>query len=479
MSIKGKVHIVGVCGTAMAGVALLLKSRGFYVSGSDSLFYPPMSEQLERNGIETKKFSPENVKDADFIVVGNAVPKSNPEVQEAISLKKDILSYPDVINLEFRKKDFFVVAGTHGKTTTTSMLAFLLEEAGFSPSFLIGGIPINFGVSAKVGDGDIFVIEGDEYDTAFFDKTPKFWHFKPKRAVIGKVEFDHADIYKSFDDYKLAFRNFARIVEEKLSFFLSQTNLEIVKDAKAEKLSFSDEQDADFFPYEIKIGKENLYSFSVQPLRLNMHLNIFGIHNITNSIASISLLHDIVPPEKISEFLPRFKGVKRRLEIIFSSPSISVIDDFAHHPTEIESGIKTIREFFKEVWVAFEPRSWTSRTKHHQEGFKKAFELADAVFIGKIYREEKIPKNIRLSPKEIISYLREKGVYAVYSEEVSSKILELLGEKGLLQQDGNARWKEKSGKKGIVAIIFMSSGDFYGEKEKLISSLESSKTQNL
>ena len=465
----------------MAGVALLLKSRGFHVSGSDSLFYPPMSEQLKKNGVETKYFSPENVRDADFVVVGNAVARNNPEVQEAIALRKDILSYPDVINLEFQGKDFFVVAGTHGKTTTTSMLAFLLEESGFSPSFLVGGIPINFGVSAKVGHGDIFVIEGDEYDTAFFDKTPKFWHFRPKRAVMGKVELDHADIYKSFDDYKLAFQNFARIVEEKLSFFLSKTNLEIVSDVKAEKVSFSEMGDADFFPQEIKLGEDHLYSFLVQPLGMEMHLDIFGIHNITNSLASVSLLCDMIPPEKISEFLPKFRGVRRRLEVIFSSHSVSVIDDFAHHPTEVESGIKTIKEFFREVWVAFEPRSWTSRTKYHQEGFKRAFELADAVFIGKIYREEKIPRDIRLSPEDIVSHLRKKGVYAVYAEDVSSKILELLGERGMLA-DGEVEKPEKMKKSkemGDIAIIFMSSGDFYGEKEKLISALGKLKTQNL
>jgi len=486
---KGKVHIVGVCGTAMAGVAVLLKSKGFYVSGSDSLFYPPMSEQLSRAGIITGNFSPDNVKDADFVVVGNSISRSNPEVQEAISLGKELLSYPDVINLMFGNCDFFVVAGTHGKTTTTSMLAFLLDKAGFSPSFLVGGVPINFGVSAKLGSGDIFVIEGDEYDTAFFDKTPKFWHFKPKRAIIGKVEFDHFDIYKTFDEYKLAFSNFAKLTEEKLSFYLSETNLEIVERAKAKKISFSEENKSDFFPYDIKLnknifeGNEFIYSFSVNPLdSLEFKLSIFGIHNILNSIASISLVYDIISPEKISQYLSEFKGVKRRLEVLFSSPYLYIIDDFAHHPTEIESGIRTLKEFFSEVWIAFEPRSYTSRTKIHQEGFKKAFELGDAVFIGKIYREDKIPEEIRLSPDEIVSHLKKKGKYACYSENVADRILNLLDERGIISrlsagssQSGKDR-KTKINSKIDVAVVFMSSGDFYGERDKFLDKIRSIST---
>lgn len=459
---KGKVHIIGVCGTAMAGVAALLKSIGFDVSGSDSMFYPPMPDQLRRFGIKLFQFSPENVKDKDLIIVGNAISKDNIEVQSAISLGKKIMSYPEAINEFFGDKTFFVVAGTHGKTTTTSIISYILNKAGYDPSFLIGGIPKNFGVSARVGKGDIFVIEGDEYDTAFFDKKPKFWHFKPKRAIIGQVEYDHADIYPDFESYLSAFVEFSKKVEEKLVFFGGNKAGNIISEnSKAKhKVSYGYENDgADFFPENItktEIG----YEFSISKISQRFRINILGRHNIINTLASFLLLEDMINPENFSEYLEGFEGVRRRLEIIFSIKNIYVIDDFAHHPTEIESGIKSAREFFDKVILAFEPRSFTSRTSVHQEGFKNAFEKADAVFIGKIYREEKIPENKKLKIEEIVSHLKKKGIYAEYNQSVSERLAEFIL---------NTKSREKEEKK--IAVIFMSSGDFYGEKEKFIMKL--------
>lgn len=454
---KGNAHIIGVCGTAMGGVAVILKELGFDVSGSDAMFFPPISLQLEKYGIKTYQFHQENIKDKDIIVVGNSVGKDNPEVLQAQAMGKKLYSYPEIINEFFGKKDFFVIAGTHGKTTTTSLTAYILWRAGFNPSFLVGGIPINFGVSAKVNSGDIFVIEGDEYNTSFLDKRPKFFHFKPKRAVIGPVEVDHVDMYDTFDNYKRVFENFAKTVEERLSYFNSQVVSSIVSSSGAKvKLSYSYENPADFYPKDIRkldIG----YSFLVPGYDdYRFTIKILGRHNIVNSLSVFALLNDMVSPNDFVEYLRDFHGVKRRLEILYSSKRIYVIDDFAHHPTEIESGILSLREFFDIVIVAFEPRSYTSRTIYHQEGFKRSFELADAVFIGKIFREEKIPPEKKLNPNDIVSHLQKKGVYSVYSENVSDKILDYIGSR-------YTRTEKK------IAIVFMTSGDFYGEREKFVA----------
>jgi UDP-N-acetylmuramate: L-alanyl-gamma-D-glutamyl-meso-diaminopimelate ligase len=452
-----RVHIVGVCGTAMGGVAVLLKSLGFEVSGSDSLFYPPISDQLKKFGIRIYGFSEKNVEDADIVVVGNAVSRDNVEVQEAIAKGKKIMSYPEVINEFFGKKDFFVIAGTHGKTTTTSLVAYLLNSAGLSPSFLVGGVPINFGVSAKVGDGDIFVIEGDEYDTAFFDKKPKFWHFEPKRAIIGPIEFDHADIYADFDHYISAFYEFSKKIKDKLVFFFSEHgNLVAERSGAKEKVSYGFDDKANFFPTEISIFDLG-YKFKISniPFQGDFSIHLFGRHNILNSIAAISLVSDIIGYDKVSDIIRDFRGVKRRLEIIYEIQNFCVIDDFAHHPTEIESGIKSLRDFFDVILLAFEPRSFTSRTNIHQEGYKRVFQLADAVFIGKIYREEKVPAGRKLDVKDVVDFLRSRGIYAEYSEDVALKLFDFIQSNNMFR-----------GKK--VGVVFMSSGDFYGQKEEFI-----------
>jgi len=452
-----RVHIVGVCGTAMGGVAVLLKSLGFEVSGSDSLFYPPISDQLKKFGIRTYGFSEKNVEDADLVVVGNAVSRDNVEVQEAIAKGKKIMSYPEVINEFFGKKDFFVIAGTHGKTTTTSLVAYLLTSAGLSPSFLVGGVPINFGVSAKVGDGDIFVIEGDEYDTAFFDKKPKFWHFEPKRAIIGPIEFDHADIYADFDHYISAFYEFSKKIKDKLVFFFSEHgNLVAERSGAKEKVSYGYDDKANFFPTEISIFDIG-YKFKISniPFQGDFSIHLFGRHNILNSIAAISLVSDIIGYDKAADIIRSFRGVKRRLEIIYEVQNFCVIDDFAHHPTEIESGIRSLRDFFDVILLAFEPRSFTSRTNIHQEGYKRVFQLADAVFIGKIYREEKVPAGRKLDVKDVVDFLRSRGIYAEYSEDVALKLFDFIQSNNMFR-----------GKK--VGVVFMSSGDFYGQKEEFI-----------
>lgn len=457
MRLKGRVHIVGVCGVAMGGVALLLKEIGFDVSGSDAMFFPPISVQLEKYGIKTFHFAPENVRDSDIIVVGNSVGKDNPEVLEAQALGRKLYSYPEIINEFFGNKDFFVVAGTHGKTTTTSLVAYVLHKAGYNPSFLVGGVPLNFGFSARATDGDIFVIEGDEYSTAFFDKRPKFFHFKPKRAVISSIEVDHVDMYESFDSYKKAFEDFAKTVDEHLSYFNSDVVRAISYNSSAtKKLSYYYESPADFYP--TKVEKLDLgYKFQISGFDTEFVLRLFGRHNILNSLAAFSLTSDMIGPKSFREYLSTFLGVKRRLEVIYSSQNFYIIDDFAHHPTEVEAGIRSLREFFDIIILAFEPRSYTSRTKVHQEGFKRAFELADAVFIGKIFREEKVPVEKRLEPADIVSHLRSKGIYCVYAEGVAQQLLNYIGN---MPQTG--------GKK--ISVVFMTSGDFYGERSKFISS---------
>ena len=463
---KEKIHIIGVCGTGMGGLAVLFKRNGFEITGSDSVFYPPMSEQLLRFNIKYQGFSSENVRDSDIVIVGNAVSKNNPEVQESLALNKKIMSLPEALNNFFIKdKRLIVVTGTHGKTTTSSMISWILSFAGKKPSFLVGGIPVNFEVSAFSDDGDFFVLEGDEYDTAYFDKRPKIFHFFPERAIIGSIEYDHADIYPDFKTYSNTFERFSSQIKYLGCFYENPETLRIMNLMKNEikKVTFGlntgdfrvDKEDIKYY--------ENGISFHIHynGKKENIYIPIFGHHNALNAAAAFSVLHDIVQPPTFSIAMEKFKGVRRRLEILIrdTEKNIVVIDDFAHHPTEVRAGIEAVKKHRRgRVIAVFEPRSHTARRRVYQQDYKKVFSLADSVFIYRIYKAETVKDEERLNPKEIVEYVKSKGKDAFYVEsELSEKILDYI--------------------KPGDTVIFMSSGDFDREIQKFKNLYESVKVK--
>ena len=463
---KGKVHVVGICGTAMAGVALLFRDAGWYVQGSDTMSFPPMGPMLKSLGIPVLPFSAKNVDDVDVVVVGNAVRKDNEEVVQAQKLGKRIMSYPEAVKEFFAKgKEFFTVVGTHGKTSTTSMLAWTLEVAGLNPSFLVGGIPKNWGKNARFTDGDIFVIEGDEYDTAFFDKRPKMLHFQGKRAILNKVDFDHADIYKTREDYLAAFRSFVQGVKEKIAYLVCDENEVILKDLNdVEKVSWSEHDGkADFLVKVISETAGKVVFSILEPTGESFYtyLALIGKHYALNFCGVWALLRDMISSDVLQKSAQTFRGVKRRLEVIaqakFDNTTITVIDDFAHHPVEVKAGLESLKKHFDFVICAFEPRSWTSRTKIHQEGFANSFSIADALFLGKVWKPEVIPEEKRMEPEKIVGYVRSAGKFAVHTENVADEILNFIS--------------SLSGVRS-VAVVFMTSGDFYGEREKFLKNLE-------
>lgn len=440
---KAKVHIIGICGTAMAGLAVLFKEAGFEVQGSDSTFLPPMSEQLSKFRIKTMKFSENNVKDADIVVVGNAIKRDNPEVVSA----QKILSLTDALNHFFASnKTQIIVTGTHGKTTTASLIAWILEKSGFKPTFIVGGIPRNFGQSARLGAGEFFVAEGDEYDTAFFDKKPKMLNFSPEFATVGPVELDHVDLYKNLEDIKATFSKFMEKVRRRLCVVEHEGTLSALAKAevKAEVIRYGKKGD---FRGSIEKNKVKVEG---KGIKLTLKTHLIGDHDLMNILASFSVLHSIAP--KISEGVETFLGVKRRLEIVHEG-KFTLIDDFAHHPTEVEAGLKTVRQMFpkRRIVCIFEPRTYSSRRNIFLERYKSAFSLADTVFIYRIYREDLL-KDEKLDVHAIISHLKSMGKDAFFvKEKLAENLINYIN-------------------KGDV-IIFMSSGNFDGEMRKFLSLL--------
>ncbi|HWB76658.1 MAG TPA: GNAT family N-acetyltransferase, partial [Nannocystaceae bacterium] len=426
-----KVHFIAIAGTGMGALARLLANAGHEVRGSDTAIYPPMSEQLARAEIPVMLgFGPDNLAwGPDCVVVGNVCSKDHPEVKAAQARGLPLESFPSMLaRLLLASRDSLVVAGTHGKTTTTSLLAWLLREADLDPSFLVGGVPLNFGIGAHLGKGRAFVIEGDEYDTAFFDKRSKFLHYKPKRAILTSVEYDHADIFASLDDVRAAFNAFVATIPEAGELVVNADDSEamgIAATARCRVTTYrvlpehaSTPEGADYCAlqrprvpgrrptFELFERGESCGEYSTQ---------LIGRYNLGNVLAAIAVARaEGVGFDTIRRALRSFRGVKRRQELVGMAQGVRVISDFAHHPTAVQLTVTAVRKEFPEqaLHVCFEPRSASSRRRGFGEGFAAGFDAATAVWIGPVYQPEKIPEADRLDVAALARMIQARGVKA-------------------------------------------------------------------
>lgn len=464
-------HLIGICGTAMASLAGMLQAKNHNVTGSDQNVYPPMSTQLETLGIEIfDGYAVKNVDvGADVTVVGNAISRGNPELEEVLNRKLVYRSQAEIVQEEFiRGRRSLVVAGTHGKTTTTSIAAWVAEVGGLDPAFLVGGVVQNFGASFRVTDGEYFIIEGDEYDTAYFDKKPKFMHYMPEIAIVNNIEFDHADIYRDLEEIKFQFSRLMNLVpgnghlicgidspvvcevldEMKGKLFTNVETFGLSSDAdwRADGIDFS----GDRTKFDIVRNGSKFANFST---------HLIGEFNVRNCLAVIAAANAWgISNEKIQEAFYTFKSVKRRVEVRGTVGGVTVIDDFAHHPTAVEETLKALRQKYagRRLVAVFEPRTWSSRLAVFQEPYSRAFQYADEIIIAGVYDTSKASEKGRvLDVAELVSDIAKQGK-TVHSFPDADAIIEYL----------SAELKS-----GDVAAI-MSNGGFGGIHEKLLNCLE-------
>jgi UDP-N-acetylmuramate: L-alanyl-gamma-D-glutamyl-meso-diaminopimelate ligase len=461
------IHLIGICGTAMASLAGMLAERGFRVTGSDSAAYPPMSEFLQSLGIPVAQpFAAENLSPTpDLVVVGNAVSRSNVELEHVLDRRIPFCSLPQLLHDEFlRGKEVLVVAGTHGKTTTTSMLSWIFEHAGVQPSFLIGGIAENFGRSFQLGEGKYFILEGDEYDTAFFDKGPKFLHYFPDAVILTSVEFDHADIYKDLDAVETAFKRLVNLVPRRgriIAFDRGESIERCIARAFCPVERYGATESANWRITNLKF-EPNRTCWSV--IRDGKHwadfeFPIAGEYNVWNATAAAAMAANYgISAEAIGEALKSFKSVKRRLEVKAEINGITIIDDFAHHPTAITATLKALRARYggRRLWVILEPRSNTLRRNVFQKDLAQGLAVADEVVLANVFKSDAIPEGERLDIAAVARSIGQLGRHARVIADVESIVRIVAPE----MRPGD-----------VVAIL--SNGGFGGIYEKLPKRLES------
>src|SRR5579859_923665 len=414
---KQHIHLIGICGTAMASLAGMLKQRGVQVTGSDAAAYPPMSDFLASLSIPVAQpYAEANLKPRpDLVVVGNAISRGNPELEYVLDERIPMRSLPQVVQEYFlRSREPIVIAGTHGKTTATSMLAWIFQVAGLMPSFLIGGIAENFSSSFAVKQGKHFILEGDEYDTAFFDKGPKFLHYMPAALLLTHVEFDHADIYKDLDAVKTAFKRLVNLVPRRgriIAYDGSENVKECVSEAfcRVESYGLSEQAYWRVVNLNLAPGQTTWSVLREGSPWAEFEFPLAGAYNVLNATgaAAIAASYGVEAPA-IAEALRSFKSVKRRLEVKAEINGITVIDDFAHHPTAIAATLEAVRTRYKgrRLWAIFEPRSNTLRRKVFEKDLVRSLSLADEVVVASVFRPEAVPDAERLEPKAIVTGLR-------------------------------------------------------------------------
>lgn len=454
---------MGICGTAMGAVAAALKDIGHQVTGSDAKVYPPMSTFLAEKGIEIKQgYDAANVPaDADLIVIGNAMSRGNAEVESALNQRLLYTSLPEVLKEHFlRGKRNLVVTGTHGKTTTTSILSWLLEHAGKQPGFMIGGIPQNFGKGSRLGGESPFVVlEGDEYDTAFFDKRSKFVHYLPEVVIVNNIEFDHADIFDNLEQIKLSFRRLLNIVP--------QNGLVVINGDDKNCLSVAETCPAPVVKVGFGEGNDHRitaaeYAPEGSKFRLDgepMFIPMDGEFNVRNAaMSSVAAAFAGLDTDEIRGGLEAFKGVARRQQLRGTTArGIQVIDDFGHHPTAMRQALTAMRKRFgaeRRIWALFEPRSNTTRRRVFQDELPQALAQADGICISSVPDPEKFPEHDRLDPNRIVEALNV-GDRRAFHEVDSDAIVERL----------------KIEARDNDVIIVFSNGGFGGIHDKLLAAL--------
>jgi UDP-N-acetylmuramate: L-alanyl-gamma-D-glutamyl-meso-diaminopimelate ligase len=421
------IHFIGICGTAMASVAAAMKERGLEVTGSDQNVYPPMSTFLSERGVELMAgYAEANLsRNPDLVVIGNAISRGNPEAEAVLERKLRYCSLPELLKGTFLQgRRSIVVAGTHGKTTTTSLLAWVFEHNGRNPSFLIGGIPGNFGQGARFTDSPWFILEGDEYDTAFFDKRSKFVHYLPEIGILNNLEMDHADI---FDDLKSIQRSFSHFIR-----LIPRNGLLLANGDDPNLAGLIDE--AKHCPTK-RFGLGPANEFRASGLQLDADGSRFtlstsefraplvGEFNVRNALAvAVCARHCGFTDAEIQSAFDSFRNVKRRMETRGEAGGVTVVDDFGHHPTAIRETIRALRVRFRgrRIWAVFEPRSNTTRRNLFQEELVNALECADEVVVAEVARLEQLPIEMRLNPEKLIADLRRRGREANYLPSVEA-----------------------------------------------------------
>ncbi len=461
------IHLIGICGTAMASLAGMLQQRGFRVTGSDAAAYPPMSDFLASLGVPVSQpFAAANLSPRpDLVVVGNAISRGNIELEHVLDERIPFCSMPQILHDEFlRGKEVLVVAGTHGKTTTTSMLSWIFQSAGMKPSFLIGGIAENFGSSFQLEQGSHFILEGDEYDTAFFDKGPKFLHYFPDAVILTSVEFDHADIYKDLDAVETSFKRLVNLVPKRGRIVAFDTGDSVERCiARA------------FCPVE-RYGSSGKANWQVTNLRLepsqtswtvvrdgktwaDFSFALAGEYNVWNATSAAAIAANYgIAKDVIAAALKSFNSVKRRLEIRAQVNGITVIEDFAHHPTAIAGTLKALRSRYPgaRLWAILEPRSNTLRRNVLQNDLAKSLALADEAVVAGVFRSDVIPEAERMDVSALVSQIQQLGGHARVVADVDTIVQSVAPE----MRNGD-----------VIAIL--SNGGFGGIYEKLPQRLKS------
>lgn len=456
------IHFIGICGTAMGSVAAAMHAKGFKVTGSDENVYPPMSTFLEQQGIEIfPGYKASNIPEsAELIVVGNAISRGNEEAEAALERKLLYVSLPEVLKEHFlRGRRNLVVSGTHGKTTTSSILAWLLKSSGVDPSYMIGGIPRNLGQGAAFTDSDFVVLEGDEYDTAFFDKRSKFLHYLPEVVIINNIEFDHADIYDSLDEIKLTFKRLLNIVPRNGVALVNgdcANSMDVSQGAPAPVKTVGLGEHCDLQVTNIDYGSEQT-SFELDGE--TYVLPMAGEFNVRNAAMAISAARfSGFTADQIREGLLSFEGIARRQEVRGVAAGVRVIDDFAHHPTAIGLAIDSLRQQYPDsrLWVIFEPRSNTTRRNIFQDELAAALSKADLAVVPAVPDPEKVAEQDRLDPEKLVSDVKASGTSCCYCETVEDIVDQVAAE----CSEGDT-----------VAVL--SNGGFGGIHQKLLDKLGS------
>jgi UDP-N-acetylmuramate: L-alanyl-gamma-D-glutamyl-meso-diaminopimelate ligase len=455
-----RIHFLGICGTAMGAVAVALSDLGYKVSGSDENVYPPMSLFLEAKGIKPLSgFRPENIpSDVDLVVIGNAICRGNPEAETVLDRKLRYRSLPETLKEFFlQDKSNIVVTGTHGKTTTTSLITWLFKEAGLAPGFLIGGIAKDLARGASLQKSKYFILEGDEYDTPFFDNRSKFLHYLPETVAMNNIEFDHADIFANLDEIKLSFRRLVNIVPRVGNIFINADDphcVDVVTHSMSRLYTVGFSQEATH-----RITDVN-YNSNSSRFVLHGHQfesSLIGEFNVRNAAMAVAVaLQYGLAIDVIQSALARFAGVARRQEIYGEVNGIKVIDDFGHHPTAIRETLFALRYRFpgKKIWAIFEPRSNTTRRATFQSALPEALKNADGVILARVAKMDQLPADDRLDPEQVIKTIQASGVPAFYEPQVDDILNRV----------------KPLAKPGDVIVVF-SNGGFEGIHRRLLTEL--------
>ncbi len=461
------IYMIGIGGIAMGNLAFMLKQAGHTVSGSDHKLYPPMSDKLKEWGLKTYEgFNVANLGHPELVIIGNAISRGNPEVEEVLNRGLDYMSMPQAIGHFFlKKKKVIVIAGTHGKTTTTFLTHHILKEAGLKPGLFAGGIRKDGSPGFELGDGDYFVIEGDEYDSAFFDKSSKFLHYKPHYLILTSLDFDHADIFPNLDAIKIMFKRLLNLVPSKGKVFYwagSKNLIEICKNFKhAPVVSYEVSQKNSVLrlrsaiEFKVKVQR----AFSVESGK-ELESPLIGMHNFRNTEVAANVCKAAgLSEEKIFKGIESFPGVKRRQDILYKSERSVVIEDFAHHPVAIEETVKAVKDAYPEYKMIslFEPRSATSHRNIFQKEFSESFKKSSLAIVTEVFNVSKVDKKTRLDVKKLVKeiQIRSKVKKAIYAKDTHDLLLKLSKE---LQSFANDK----------IVILAMSNGAFGGIYPELI-----------